>query len=82
MHITAETTDGICHLHLAGEATIYTVHELHRALFRALADCAQLEINLSEVSDMDTAGFQQLLLAKWTVSPVCTSSWRNDQPLL
>jgi anti-sigma B factor antagonist len=64
MHITAEMTDGVCRLRITGEATIYTVHELHRELFRALADCTQLEINLSEVSDMDTAGFTQLLLAR------------------
>ena len=64
MHITTEQTDHLCRLHIAGEATIYTVIELHRELFKALVDCTALEIDLSEVSDLDTAGFQQLLLAK------------------
>jgi anti-anti-sigma factor len=51
-------------MRLAGEATIYTVKELHREICAALADCTELEVNLAAVSDMDTAGVQQLILAK------------------
>jgi anti-anti-sigma factor len=63
MSITVEKTDAICHLRIMGEATIYTVEELYHAICQALADCTVLEMNLAEVSEMDTAGFQQLLLA-------------------
>ena len=49
---------------IEGEMTIYTAAGLKSVLLDPLADCDELEINLSRVSEMDTAGFQLLLLAK------------------
>jgi anti-anti-sigma regulatory factor len=44
--------------------TIYTAAELKSQLLKALDECAEIEIDLAEVSELDTAGFQQLYLAK------------------
>ena len=44
--------------------TIYNA-ALHKPmLLNALADCDELDLDLSQVSEMDTAGFQVLLLTK------------------
>ena len=46
------------------ELTIYTAGEFKASLEGALAGCDSLEIDLAEVSEMDTAGLQLLLAAK------------------
>jgi anti-anti-sigma factor len=64
MPIQVETNNGLAHLHVEGDMTIYTAAECKEALARSLRDCGEIEINLSGVEEMDTAGFQLLLLAK------------------
>lgn len=64
MTISIETSNGVCHVRVAGEMTIYHAAEMKAELLPCLELDAELEINLSEVSEMDTAGFQLLLLAK------------------
>jgi anti-sigma B factor antagonist len=49
---------------MQGAMTIYEAAEDKRRLLAALARGAELEIDLSGVSEMDTAGIQLLLLAK------------------
>lgn len=46
------------------EMTIYTAGEFKASLEQALAGCERLEIDLAEVSEMDTAGLQLLLAAR------------------
>ena len=50
-------------LRIDGELTIYRAQELKQAL---LADPAPVEIDLSGVTEIDTAGLQLLILAKKT----------------
>lgn len=64
MTINIETSNGVCRARMAGEMTIYHAAEMKGELLPCLDRCTELEINLSEVSEMDTAGFQLLLLAK------------------
>lgn len=47
-----------------GPMTIYEAVDHKRVLLAALADGDGLEIDLSEVDEMDTAGLQLLLLAR------------------
>jgi anti-sigma B factor antagonist len=47
-----------------GEFTIYAVADWKRALFEKLDACAGLDIDLSGVSEIDTAGQQLLIAAK------------------
>lgn len=44
--------------------TIYNALEQKKLLIEALSLCHDLEIDLSSVGEIDTAGFQLLLLAK------------------
>jgi anti-sigma B factor antagonist len=53
-------------LRLEGELTIYRAEELKPILLAALADANPLEIDLSGVTELDTAGVQLLLLIKKT----------------
>lgn len=51
-------------LHIAGDMTIYRAAELKPALLAALEQASVLEINLADVTEIDTAGIQLLMLAK------------------
>ena len=51
-------------LAIAGEMTIYRATELKQTLLAALERQSAVELDLSEVSELDTAGVQLLLLAK------------------
>jgi anti-sigma B factor antagonist len=51
---------------IEGEMTIYRAAELKQALLASLDRQAVVEIDLSKVTELDTAGVQLLLLAKQT----------------
>lgn len=59
-----ETPDGVCRVFPAGEMTIYHAADMKAPLLAGLERCREVEINLSGVIEMDTAGFQLLVLAK------------------
>lgn len=61
---TQTTTDGAVHLILDGPMTIYTAGEIKTRLIAGIAGAAILELDLSHVGEMDTAGFQLLVMAK------------------
>ena len=63
MPIRAETRNGVCHLAIEGEMTIYAADELKSELVPHLAE-PRIEIDLSGVSEMDSSGLQLLILAK------------------
>ena len=64
MTISIATSNGVSHARVSGEMTIYHAAEMKGELLTCFESCAELEIDLSEVSEIDTAGFQLLLLAK------------------
>jgi anti-sigma B factor antagonist len=64
MPISAKKKDGVVTLHIEGDMTINTAAALKKALMKHLAKPCEREIDLSEVSEMDTAGMQLLMLAK------------------
>ena len=51
-------------LRIEGELTIYRAAELKQTLLAAVAEHAELEVDLSQVGEFDSAGLQLLLLAK------------------
>lgn len=57
-----------------GDLTIYTAQEHKAQLLSAMNKQAPLQINLAEVTDIDTAGLQLLVLAK-------QESKRRNMPL-
>jgi anti-sigma B factor antagonist len=52
-------------LHIQGEMTIYRAHEVAEALFTAVrAHDGDVSLDLSAVSELDTAGLQLILMAR------------------
>jgi len=49
---------------ISEDMTIYNAAAQRQMLFEALANCQELDLDLSQVSQMDTAGFQLLMLTK------------------
>lgn len=64
MEISVETSGNQRTVALCGEMTIYAAAELKDKLVAPVADGAETEINLSRVTEIDTAGLQLLILAK------------------
>ncbi|RZI44053.1 anti-sigma factor antagonist [Herbaspirillum sp. HC18] len=60
---SAQHPAGTC-LRIEGEMTIYKAAELKQSLLAAIVPQATLEIDLSAVTELDTAGLQLLMLAK------------------
>jgi anti-anti-sigma factor len=60
----AKTTRKAQRLTIEDDMTIYNAPEQKTRLLMALAKCDELELDLSQISEMDTAGFQLLVLAK------------------
>lgn len=64
MNVTATNEGGICRIGIDGEMTIYSAAQTKENLLAAMADCKEIEMNLSHVSEIDAAGLQLLALAK------------------
>ena len=60
----SESEQGRRNITINEDMTIYNAATQKPMLLEALADCQELDLDLSQVSEMDTAGFQVLLLAK------------------
>lgn len=64
MHINAQRENGVCRLRMEGEFTIYNAQEIRNGLVEHLAANDEIELDLSGITEMDTAGFQLLLATK------------------
>lgn len=64
MQVDKQTTDRRTRLGIVGELTIYGAAELQRTLLDSLAEADAIELDLSGVTELDTAGFQQLYLLR------------------
>ncbi|MFB2865784.1 STAS domain-containing protein [Aeromonas sp. MdU4] len=66
MQLQSERLDNRTVVTLPDELTIYTVGELKEALSPLLYQGCDLELNLANVTEIDSAGLQLLLAAKKT----------------
>ena len=64
MELSCERHENRLCLHAVGEMTIYHAAELKPVLLGALDQSDEIEIDLSGVSEIDTAGVQLLMLMK------------------
>lgn len=64
MTIQVEHRENAARVALAGELTIYTAAEIKAALAEALSDCTEVEVDLSGITEIDTAGLQLMLIVK------------------
>ena len=58
--------DGTASMLLDGDLTIYTVNEIKNDLAATMESSSKIDIDLSGISHIDTAGFQLLIAAKKT----------------
>jgi len=61
-------SDDVLRIALEGELTIYRAADLKVEVLEALRKTPVLEIDLSGVTELDTAGLQVLMLAKQTAA--------------
>lgn len=64
MSMRVENNGGLKLLNIDGELTIYTAEKYKAQILEHLSECRELELNLSEIDEMDTAGLQILLVVK------------------
>lgn len=64
MQTTAKRENSPLRLRLADEICIARADEIKREVLEALAQAEQLELDLSGISEIDSAGFQVLVLLK------------------
>ena len=64
MQVDIEKREHHCILKLTGDLTLSYAEQLKHTLLETLTKCTEIEIDLSEISDIDTAGVQLLILAK------------------
>ena len=58
------SADAVCAVRMGGEMTIYTAVEQKNQLLEKLDGCAELEVDLADVGEIDSAGVQILLVLK------------------
>jgi anti-sigma B factor antagonist len=59
-----DTEDNKMHIEIKGELSIYTVAALRQQLLDALDGAQEVEVDLSDVGEMDSAGMQLMVAAK------------------
>ncbi|MBF0328065.1 MAG: STAS domain-containing protein [Nitrospirae bacterium] len=64
MNFNAEKSEGFCKMTIEGEMNIYHAAELKKAIFENFADSTAIELDLLQVTEMDTSGFQIIYLLK------------------
>lgn len=64
MDIQSKMKNGVCRVRIAGEMTIYDAVEMKSRLMAQLDRAREMEVDLSGVSELDSAGLQLLILLK------------------
>ncbi len=68
MTINAIEADGVLNVAVVGEMTIYNVSEQKNKLIEFLSSAIELQVDLSAVTEIDSAGLQLLLWLKQEVT--------------
>jgi anti-anti-sigma factor len=64
MAITIENAEGHCKIAIDGEMTIFNAQELKTSLLTPLPEHDDIEVDLSKVIEIDSAGLQIMVLLK------------------
>ncbi|MFG1495930.1 STAS domain-containing protein [Saccharospirillum sp. HFRX-1] len=62
--VSYQLVDGVSHVSITGEMTIYSAAEMKAPLLEAVQAAPSVEVDLSQVEELDTAGLQLLVLLK------------------
>lgn len=80
MSIEVKQTGQNAQVTLAGDLTIYAVADIKAALSAVMLDADEIEVDLSGITEMDTAGLQLMLIAKRR--PGKTVRFVNHSPIV
>lgn len=64
MNFNAEKHEGLCKMAIEGEMNIYHAAELKKSIFENFMESTAIELDLSQVTELDTTGFQLVYLLK------------------
>ena len=64
MGLEVKSQDENCQIKIDGELTIYVANEFKQTLLPALEDFEKMEVDLSRVTEVDSAGVQFLMALK------------------
>ena len=64
MYVKVTNENGICHIGIEKDMTIYSAAQIKKDMISAMDNCNEIEMNLAHVSEIDGAGLQLLALAK------------------
>jgi len=73
MPLVCEILNDTAHVSLDGELTIYTAAELSAELLPRLGATPQMQIDLSQITEMDGAGLQLLIMVTREASKAGTA---------
>jgi len=62
--VSYQLVDGVSQVSIKGEMTIYSAAEIKAPLLEAIQAAPEVEVDLSQVEALDTAGLQLLMLLK------------------
>ncbi len=62
--VRTKTENNSLHFALTGEMTVYSAAKLKDVLLKELKSCSGMSMDLAEVDEADTSGFQLLLFLK------------------
>lgn len=64
MAVAVEKNEEKCSLKINESMNIYSACDIKKKMFEGFSDCSEIEIDLSDVTEMDSAGFQLLILVR------------------
>lgn len=64
MEFKAKINDGVCEAAVEGELTIYQVNEFKKELEKVIKKASNINLNLANVSELDTSCLQILMQAQ------------------
>ena len=73
MPLVCEILNETAHVTIDGELTIYTAAELSAELLPRLGSTPQMQIDLSQITEMDGAGLQRLIMVTREASKAGTA---------
>ena len=74
MNVNSELdNNGQCRISIVGDMTIYHAMQLKQGLLAPLAQCQEMEVDLSHVGEIDAVGLQVLVVLKREAEKLCKS---------
>ena len=71
MAITAKVSNGVCRVNIQEDLTIYNALDVKKKLGKHLGKAPEMELDLSGINEIDSAGLQLFILLKREAKKEC-----------